>query len=98
MDKSIAGSREWENPGFDPAAQDDGLPTGSLREAWADELRALEQSNSLSVLANGAGRTGGWLAALVAAQVITWPTYKSLDAVRTRIYDAASQRLLESGK
>lgn len=95
MDKSLAGSQEYESPGFDPAAQNGGLPTGSLREAWADELHALEQSDSLSVLAHGAGRTGGWLAALVAAQVITWPTYKTLDAVRTRVYDAASQRLLD---
>lgn len=72
-----------------------GLPTGSLQEAWADELRALEQSDSLSVLANGAGRTGGWLAALLSAQVITWPTYQALDVERTRAYDAASQRLLD---
>lgn len=80
----------------DEPAQGDGLPTGSLREAWADELRALEQSDSLGVLAHGAGRTGGWLAALVAAQVITWPTHKALDAECMRVYDAAAQRLLDA--
>lgn len=95
MDKSIAGGQEYESPGFDPAAQNDGLPTGTLRKAWAEELRALEQSDSLHVLAHGAGRTGGWLAGLVAAQVITWPIHKALDAARMRVYDAASQRLLD---
>jgi len=89
----LASSQHFTLTSEEPA-QGLGLPAGSLREAWADELRALEQSDSLDVLALGLGRTSGWLSALVAAQVIDWPTHKALDAARTRIYDAACQRLL----
>ena len=72
-----------------------GLPFGSLREAWADELRALEQADSLDTLSLWLGRTGGFLSALLAAQVIDWKSYRALDAVRTQVYEAASRRLLD---
>ena len=75
-----------------------GLPTGSLNEAWADQLREIEQANSFDVLAGKFHHSAGWLTALVQANVIDLTTWDALRAQRNVVHEAASERLAGVGR
>lgn len=61
------------------------LPTASLREGWADELRELAQAQTREQLALGFGRAGGWAASLLQADVIGLETFQALDKARCQV-------------
>lgn len=77
MDKSIAGSQEFESPGFDPAPQ--GL-TPALQLAWDEALRSVQRAENHTAqtfaLGYAMGVAGGWLR----AGLIDSPTYDALTA------------------
>lgn len=74
-------------------AQGGGLPTGSLKEAWADQLRDIEQATSWDTLSGAFQYTAGWLAAMLQANVIDVPTCQALREARNALHKAASARL-----
>lgn len=90
-DKSIAGSQEYESPGFDPTPQ--GLPTAALRDAWAAQLRDIEQASSWEVLAGHFYHSAGWLEALVQVRVIDPAASDALRAERNAAQKLAAERL-----
>lgn len=98
MSNDLAGSERSVSPGFDPPPQGDGLPSGSLREAWADQLRDIEQAKSWDTLSGAFQYSAGWLAALVQANVIDWPTNEALRAERNTLHNAANARLAGGGQ
>lgn len=69
------------------------LPTTSLQDGWADELRHLQRKNNLADLNNQFCRIGGWIAALLQAKVIDETGFNTLNAERDRIYEDVSARL-----
>lgn len=90
MDKSIAGSQEYESPGFDPTQA---LPTAVLRDAFAGQLHDIEQASSWDTLAGKFYHTTGWLEALMLARVIDPVTYDALRAERNAAQELAAERL-----
>lgn len=70
------------------------LPTSNLQDAWVAELHLFNQAVTPEMLALTLGRTGGWLSALLTAQVIDHPTFTTLERVRRAVGDLAIKRLI----
>jgi hypothetical protein len=90
MDKSIAGSQEYESPGLDPTPQ--GLPTTQLQDDWRDILHRLNTTHEADIwLASEYAMA--WTNALLRAHVIDMPTYETLSDARVQARDAAWSRI-----
>ena len=61
------------------------LPTDSLQEGWAEELRELARAQTREQLSLGFGRAGGWAAALLQAEVIGPETFQALEVARCQV-------------
>ncbi|WP_153050176.1 MULTISPECIES: hypothetical protein [unclassified Pseudomonas] len=69
------------------------LPTPELQDAWAEELHAFNQVTSPDALAFRLGRTGGWISALLVAQVIDNENFEALEQARQQASAQAIRRL-----
>lgn len=73
------------------------LPSATLREGLADELRELASAQNRNALMLSYGRVGGWSAALLQADVIGGETFEALNTARDQVYSQALA-LIESDR
>ncbi|TWC74365.1 hypothetical protein FBY10_10153 [Pseudomonas sp. SJZ103] len=91
MDKSIAGSQEWESPA--PVHNAKGLHKRDLKLGWDRILGELEQAGNWEALADRYGRAGGFVDALYWADQIDQENADVLKAARDKAHKLATERL-----
>ncbi len=73
-----------------------GLPSGTLQDAWRDQLHDIEQAGNWDVLSVKHYHATCWLAALVQARVIDSPTAVELRKARDIAHQVAGDRLMST--
>jgi len=94
MSNDLAGSHEYESPGFDPAPQ--GLPTAAQRDGWAWFLAAIEYAETPAMVARHVAQATGYSLGLRDAGVINVEHWRALTDQLDAQERAATIRLVRA--